>query len=72
MIFTLNQTQRAELASHIYFFSPVARKTQQPCLRDTVSRIKDTYAFAKLVCEHVFVCVCVCVYVCVCARAVIF
>lgn len=44
MIFTLNQTQRAELARYIYYLSSLARKTQQPCLRHTVSWIKDTYA----------------------------
>lgn len=50
MVFRLNQTHRAELA----FPGFVARKTHQPCLQDTVSWIKDTYAFAKFERDRVF------------------
>lgn len=57
MIFTLNQTQRAELARHIYYLSSVARRTPQPCLRHTVSWIKDTYALLNW---YESTCLCVC------------
>lgn len=57
MIFTLNQTQRADLAGRIYYLSSVARRTPPPCLRHTVSWIKDTYASLNW---YASTCLCAC------------